>query len=475
MNTVSLTDRLLVLANRVAGELTPKHPDLTLGLLAYVSYTRPPLREHVHPNVVPVIAPITYCRAQPLSDDRCPGATDLKKTVEGWAERSTRLALRSYAYNLAEPSAPYPMLRKWSFDLPFMFAHKVQFFQPETLPNFETTLPALYLGVRLAWDTRRSPASILDELFSSFYGHAAREVRAYTELVDAAWVDVPEYAGNDLSYGKRFTPATLARARKAMDAAKAACKTETEIERVAMLDASLGQFELYMKLRSDLASGRTASLAADAQHWLDTAQALAERYADNSAFGKARWAGQGGVYGNYFTRFHQAVYQEATRIHEQERPLTEKPLCSFRLEFAPQLKLPTSESPHPLGSDAKVSDVCNDTWSSLGRHDYFGAAWYETDVPPSTVGAQPAFLWMTRVDGMAQVWVNGAPVALAAAGTDPPGTLPAEAHGKPLTWDISGRLRADGPNRIAIAVLRTKLAELGAGGVLGPVYLYAHR
>ena len=65
---ISKTDRLMVLANRVGASVAGKHPDVRLGILAYADYTRPPVREKVHPIVVPQIAPITYARAQPMSD-----------------------------------------------------------------------------------------------------------------------------------------------------------------------------------------------------------------------------------------------------------------------------------------------------------------------------------------------------------------------------------------------------------------------
>lgn len=470
MGTTSLTDRLLVLSNRVAEAVAPRHPDLTLGLLAYVAYSRPPVREKVHPSIVPVIAPITYCRPHPLSDDACPGATDLRKNVEGWSARATRLAYRSYGYNLAEPSAPNPMLRKWSFDLPFMFAHKVAFFQPETLANFDTSLPALYLGIRLAWDTRRQPAIIADEIFERFYGHASKPARAYIEAIDAAWTDVPAFSGSDLGYERRFTPARLKAARQALEATKAACVTDPEKARVEILDASLSQLELYMKLRYQLRSGDIRTLDSDAQRWLDRTRELSEKYADNFAFAKARWAGPNGVYGNYFQRFHLGTYVEAARIARETRLLTPQPLCRFRLRFAPELRLPTEDVPPAFGASDSETDVCSDTWSDLGHHDYFGAAWYEVTLPPLSIAAdKPITLWFTRVDGLLQTWINGQPVSPTPA-ADGPRTF--EAHAKAATLDISGKLRNGAPNTIQIAVKRTKLAELGAGGLIGPVYVY---
>ena len=81
--TVSKTDRLMVLCNRVAAAVTAKHPDVKFGVLAYVDYTRPPVREKVHPSVVPQIAPITFSRAHPMTDDGEPNNKDLRAPGRG--------------------------------------------------------------------------------------------------------------------------------------------------------------------------------------------------------------------------------------------------------------------------------------------------------------------------------------------------------------------------------------------------------
>jgi hypothetical protein len=471
VNGVSLTDRLLVLANRVADNLEPDYPDLKLGLLAYVSYTRPPVRENVHPNVVPVIAPITYCRQAPWSDDACPGARQLRAIVTGWSQRADKLAFRGYAFNLAEPAAPNPMMRKWSWDLPFLFEHKVRYFQPETLPNFESSLPALWLGIRLSWDSRQRPALVLKDLFDRFYGHASREAFAYLDLFDHAWTDKAEFSGAGLGYERRFPVELLDRARHALERTKAACRTNKERERVAMLDASLQQLELYMKMARDLREGRLAGLSNDYDRWQARAQDLAERYAPNSAFGKAGWAGPNGVYGSYVKRFLEAVYREADRIAREQVVLTPMPVCHWSYRAAPQLTPPLSGVPERLSAQDPNMNVCTDTWSSIGRHDYFGSMWYEANVDVADVPeSKRASLWLSKVDGLAQVWLNDQPV-LAQSPTPGPA---AETHLKFQTYDVTGPLHA-GTNKLSILVKRTRLAELGAGGLMGPAYLYRER
>jgi hypothetical protein len=472
MGQVSLTDRLLVLANRVAQQLAPKYPELRLGLLAYTSYTRPPVREKVHPSIVPVIAPITYCRPHPWSDDACPGAKEARQIVEGWAARSERLAYRGYAYNLAEPAAPNPMLRKWSWELPFLFAHKVQFFQPETIPNFETSLPALWLGVRLSWNPRRAPSEVINELFERFYGHAAAATRSYVDLMDRAWTETPEYAGAGLGYARRFPPELMRQARAALDAAKAACRTDVERQRVELLDLSLQQLELYMKVELDFRSGHLGELEQGLQTWLARASELGDRFSASSAFGKTAWA-RDGVYAAYVQRFLHPIYSEADRIAREQTLVTPHPICTARYQALPELRLPTNAP--PLGQDRDPSyDFCLGTWSSLGRYDYFGSMLYRFELQlPATPAGKAAYLWFSKVDGIAQVWVNGRQVR--ARGADSNGPLTAEAHLKPLTFDITSAIEREANNEVAIVVQRNRLAELGAGGLLGPVYVYADR
>lgn len=468
-NSVSLTDRLLHLANDVAGRVRPRHPEVLFGLLAYASYTRPPVREKVSPQVVPVLAPIAYCRQHPWSNDACPGAREARRAFEGWSEHSEHLAFRSYAFNLAEPAAPNPMLRKWSYDLPFVFRHKARFFQPETLPNFETTLPGLYLGIRLAWNQRQDPDVVLRDLFAQFYGRASAQARAYIDFIDRAWTDSNEFSGGALGYARRFTPARMLEARRLLNEAKQACASGAERQRIELLDASLQQLELYLRIAEDLRAGRLATIEADFERWLARASTLASQYAENSAFGGVRWAGAAGAYGYYAKRFLGPIYGEASRIQREQQLLSPTPLTRARYRADPATQLPVSTAPaFPVQTDATM-DVASETWSSVGLYDYFGTVWYAFDWQADDLPAgKRAYVWLSKVDGVTQLWLNGVEAR-------PRAGARAEEHLGPLTFDVSSGLRPGAENHLVVAVQRTLLTELGAGGLLGPVYAYRDR
>ena len=262
MGVPSITDRLMVLCNRAATRVNAKYPDVRFGLLAYVNYFRPPVREKVNPSIVPQIAPINFSRRHPMTDDAVPHNKELRQAIEGWGKAATETSIYFYGYHLAETSAPVPMIRKWSADVPFVLKNNCKYFQPETLPNFETTMHALYLGNRLAFDATLKPEEVLDELNTRFYGRAAKEMAAYWKYVDDVWTDTPEYSGCCFGYLRIWTPDRLAKARELMDAGLAACQTPVETRRAKLADDSLRLFEAFMKMRRDQAEGRFAELPA---------------------------------------------------------------------------------------------------------------------------------------------------------------------------------------------------------------------
>ena len=126
------------------------------------------------------------------------------------------------------------MIAKWSIDIPFVYAKgHCRYWQPETIPNFETSIHAHTLGIRLAWDPTQDPASIVSELHERFYGSAATAMAAYWEYIDGIWVDTPEYAGGPFGHLRRWPPERLAKSRLLLDAAVTACRTETESRQLA--------------------------------------------------------------------------------------------------------------------------------------------------------------------------------------------------------------------------------------------------
>jgi hypothetical protein len=472
--SVSLTDRLVVICNRIADRVTKKYPDVLFGMLAYGPTTRPPVREKVHPNVVPQLAPITYSRAHPMTMDEVPDNKELRHLVEGWGQAAKMTSVYFYGWFLAEPVAPNPMIAKWSVDVPYVLKHNCQFWQPETMPNFETSMHALYLGCRLAWNPTLKPAEIIDELNTRLYGHAAREMTAYWNLIDDVWVKTDDYSGCGFGYLRRWTPERLAQARELMNAALAACQTPVEVRRVRLADDSLELFEHFMKLRRDQAEGRFANLAADADYWRKRVTHLGEKYQDQYCFTRVPYR-LTTVNGSYFGQFYQQTYDDATRLTKEGVILTPKPLREFRYQ-ADKDKSGESQGWAKADFDDskwKTTDVCVDTWSTLGYHAWFKSMWYRTTTTlPPPVKGKKIYLWLGSTDGSAKVFVNGQPIPYTDAKR---GSLEEfSGYCQPASFDITA-VAKPGANQISILCTRTFFNELGTGGLLGPVVVYREK
>ena len=474
----SLSDRLLILCNRIADRVTKKYPDALFGFNAYVNYTRPPVREKMHPNLVPVIAPITYCRAHPVTDDGDPGAADLRRSIEGWGKAARMTGVYFFAMHLAEQSAPYPMIREWSVNVPYVLKNNCQFFQPETTANFETTMHGLWLGMRLAWNPNQQPADIVNEINTRFYGNAAAEMAAYWDLADRCWVETPEYSGAGHGHMKRFTPERMAKLRELMDAAKAKAKTPEEKARITLADESLKIHELYMKMRQDLAAGRWTRLSADADQWVSWSHAMAERYRAQYCFsardyGAHIWGNNNGVDG--FNTWYHATCDDATRIATHYQILSDPPIRQWRFQADTEKKGEALGWAKPGFDDTawRATDPVVDSWSSLGFHNYFGRMWYRTTVDlPAAKAGQRTYLWLGAVDGSAKVYVNGKLIPYTAP--DGKKTDVRDGFMTPASWNISGAVKT-GANQITILSERTGFNEVGTGGIMAPAAVYRER
>jgi hypothetical protein len=475
----SLTDRLMLLCNRVAGRVTKKYPDVLFGVSAYVNYNRPPVREKLHPNIVPVIAPITYCRVHPVTETGDPDSATMRSLMEGWGKAARMTGHYYYAWFLAEQTAPNPMIRKWSIDVPFALKNNCQFFQPETTGNFETTMHALYLGPKLAWNPSLQPEEIINEINTRFYGNAAKEMAAYWDYVDRVWIDTKEYSGSRNTHFKRFTPERIKTMRAMLNAAKARAKTPPEKFRITMADESLILFEKYMKMLWDMTEGRWNKLSADALNWVGRQHAMAERYRSQYAF-NPRTYGRDGIWGNdngvdFFVSWCKQTYDDAARVAKFYEVLTTPPIRTWRFEADKDKQGDALGWSKPAFDDSKwrTTDAMADTWSTLGYHNYWGCMWYRTSVEiPVAAAEKKTYLWLGATDGSAKVFVNGKHIPYIA----PEGSKPGAFNGymQPASWNISGAIEP-GVNQITILAERLDMNEVGTGGLMGVAAIYRER
>lgn len=476
LQTVAKADRLMVLCNRIASAISPKYPEVKFGVLAYVDYTRPPVREKPHPAIVPQIAPITFSRAHPMNDPGEPNNPSLRHLVEGWGKVVPATSYYFYGFYLAEVSSPNPMLTKWGHDIPYVYQHGAcRYWQPETLTNFDTSLHAHWLGLRMAWDPSQQPAAIVEEINSRLYGQAGPAMSAYWKHIDDTWVMVPEYAGCGFGHLRRWSAEKMAEARRLMNTGRAACSTDAETARVKLADDSLAAFEMLMQQRRDLADGRWSTLAEQVTAYRSRLIELGKQYEPQFAFTKMGWTGDSTLSARYFDAFYAATHTDAARVANQFNVLA-APLKDWRFQIDKEKTGEALGWSKPEFDDAgwKTTDCVVDTWSSLGLHNYMGSGWYRMKLKlPALTAGKKTFLWIGSTDGRVKVFVNGRHVPFVNGKGEPADSV--SGYCQPFAFDISSTVKPDADNSIALFCTREIVNELGTGGLLAPAAVYAEK
>jgi len=460
MNEPSMTDRYIWFCNRVAERVLKKYPDELFGVLLNMNYIDPPVREKPDPHLVPAIMAVNTCRAHNLNEPACPSRQDLRGIIDGWSKLSPRLIGYEFAYNLAEVEAPYPLLR-WTVDIPYLFDHHVKFWMPQgwvqdEMKNLESTLPGVYLGMRLAWNPQAKPADILDEFYTRCFGAAAAPMRRYWQIMDDAWEKTPEHAGSLFGFYHRFSPETTAAARAALNEALQSVRTAAAYRRVKLADDGFSGFELYMKMRCNLCEGKFTTLEDDAARWRADYTYRMEEYRGNAAFPS--------IARDFFDWFNTPVYRDAARIAKED-VLLAGPVPAWRFQVDREKQGEAAGWGRSNFDDTawKTTDPRRETWADLGLFSYYGSAWYRAKVSlPALPAGKKIFLWVSGADDTCKVFVNGQPIGEV---TD---------YCKPLAFDITAAAKQD-ENQLTIKSTRSTLNEVGTGGLLGPVVVYREK
>jgi hypothetical protein len=390
------------------------------------------------------------------------------------------LSYYNYMFHLAETSAPYPMIRQMSEELPIIYANNMKFWQPETSSLFDSVLPGMVISNRMAWKPQEKPAAILDDFYTKFYGAAAAPMRRYWQIFDDAWNKVPEHGGAGFGYMRRFTPEVLKAARAAMDEALLACQTQMERRRVEMHAESLQQFELYMKLRWELAGGKlevqrsSTTMEREVTQWMGHQMALGDKYESAFAFGKVGWTPYT-FSGEMFKDNFLPAYNDRVRIARNYKVISPA-LRHWRYQADKEKQGEAAGWQRPEFDDSgwKLTDPCIDTWYAMGLDAYYGPVWYRDTIKmPAVPAGKKIFLWVSSTDGTCKVFINGKHVLW----VNDKGEARDEFSGwcNPASWDITAAIQPNADNHIAIIGTRLFANELGTGGLLGPVLLYTDK
>jgi len=458
-NETSVTDRYIWFYNQVLDRVLPEFPDTKLAFYIYHTYMRPPKREKPNPAIQGALAPIALDRVHGFSNPVAPEKSYAKWLFQEWGKIMPELYDRGYWSNLACPGFPFIIVHRLRDEIPACHELGVKGWRVETFPNYGPQFPSMYIAGKLMWNHKADVDALLKDCYEKFFGPAAEPMGGYITMMDAALRDGDYCTGSswDMPF---FYPSDLrARARVLLNEGLAKTTGAGAYEaRVRMITDTFDMLEAFIAMMENRMRGDFVTAKAD----LDRLDAVAQKLMDMKPVPMVA-AGRHSTYINYMKRFFRNAteqgYARVTNGNEAVAMTTD----TWQFQIDP-LKVGEDIGLWKAGTAGgnwqtiKTSSSC----SNQGLRYYKGLAWYRqvVDMPEKFKGKR-VFLWCGGVDESAKVWVNGKVIGIS--------------HGAtfyPFELDATEAVQV-GRNVIVFCVSNETVNELGTGGIMGPVMLYA--
>lgn len=453
------SDRILDFANRIAALTAKEYPDRLISFLVYSEYSRVPHQvAQIHPNVMPMFAPIRRCRLHGPDHPLCPPNQLFGQEIRGWAKMSRQLGFYPYNYNLADALLPLSKVPAYK-----AYQKLIREVKPATLAwDFETLdawsiyAPHLYLSARLMWDIDLDIDAAMEVFYARFYGPAAGPMRAYWQTLERAYDQTPAHAGSFFDLHLAFTPERMAALGNHLAAAQQAASAEPFTSRVAMAAAGFQCARHFLAIRERM----------NACRFVEAKQEQARLFAHLEAMAQHKdpeWTHLRYSKGYFETFLGRTIEGGAAALSDGGRLV---------LALPDQWRFAKDERDEGTAQQWFAENYDDAAWQTLKTYsaswEEQGLGWYKRrpawyrvwiDVPADERG-RDLRLWFGGIDESAEVYLNGRKLG--------------ESRGFacPFEFPVSDALRFGQKNLIAVRCLSLGLQELGTGGILRPLMLY---
>ncbi|MEV0272363.1 DUF4838 domain-containing protein [Hamadaea sp. NPDC050747] len=455
----SVTDRYIRFFNLVLDDLQRDYPDVGVAFFCYDNYMLPPVRVVPNRKIIPAMAPINVDRlhtaAEPAGQERryyLRLADRWRAMVDGWS-------YRGYLFNLADPGLPFVPIAPARDEIPLYVRHESRYgCRMEVSASWGYDAPAFYLTTKLMWDATADPAAVLAEFCAAAYGPAAAPMADYFDKIVETVSRAPIMTGRWLAHVRIFTAADFEALDLLLsDAERRAAETGDPgiVDRVAVARLAFRfGWSIWDVLRSwhDGSYARAAASLTRAES--DFAAAVAHQPV--ALYPQRR---------NFLNLIAPPIRAAAERITGGKEIVWSLP---------DELAAILDDTDDGLTDELYAADVPDAGWRPLATRSrsasdqglsYFrGAYWYRTALPISAAWAQRRLsLWLGSVDESVRAWVNGNELPL----------ITGSKSFQPWEFDLRGKLRFDGTDRLVLRVVNRNLNELGTGGLVGPAFVWA--
>lgn len=458
-NESSVTDRYIWFFNQVLKGVENEYPDTKLAFYIYHAYMRPPVRWKPDTRITGALAPIALDRVHGFSNPVAPEKSYAKWLCAEWCKLLPDIYDRGYWSNLACPGFPFIIIDRLRDEIPTSHALGLRGWRVETFPNYGPQFPSMYLAAKLMWNHKTDVDALLNDCFEKFFGPAAKPMGQYITLMDSALRDSDYCTGSSWDMPNFYPPKLRDQARALLsDAAKLASGTEHYPQRVQMISETFEMLECFIAMMD--ARVRVDFPAAHQELTkLDNVANKLMSYTPTPMLSAGRFS----TYVNYMNRFFRPCTEGGFKRVTNGNQLVAAANDEWDFQIDPQrvgesIGLWRANTTGGNWQRIKAST----SWSTQGLRYYKGLAWYR-----QTIEIQPAdaakrlFLWCGGADEKVKVWLNGELVGISHGAAFYPFELDATPAVKP------------GKNVITLCVANEVVNELGTGGIVAPVLLYA--
>lgn len=464
----AISDRYIYFYNQLAERVSQEFPDRFLAFFVYSDYSRAPVKfTRLHPMLFPVFAPIRYSRIHSMFNPLAEENIRLRNEIELYTKYAKNCGYYGYNYNLAETTMPFSKVSIYSEDLPFLAKQGLAYVSLESLGNWNSNGPHIYLSSRYIY-SGDDPAAIMEDYYQRLCGSAAREARAYWEAVDQAYRQADIHSGGYYGIEQIMTPQRLRTLQQLLDKAADAARTEREKAVVALFQSGLDQGKLQVEMINAL-NGFEFKQAKRARDRL---------FQLNDKLEKDKVVS---IYPNrYMAWFVDHVVEAAAAVIDSGARIAVK-FPNTWLYRADHYNVGLEEEWFDPGhGDSKWLSV--KTWGapsllSQGHGDWKGYQWFKVTVDVPAEGAADMMMWFGANDGTTRLWVNGKPVTFLIKEKDKKGqettrqALEMEKAWRSFAVRVGPHLNPGARNTFVVRLNHT-LADLNLGGFLRPVMLY---
>ncbi len=450
----SMTDRYIWLFNQVLDGIKDEFPDKRIGFYAYSVYNRPPVKQVPNRRIVPAVALITLCRIHGMDNPVCPEKQYQQTIIKQWGKLVDEVYDRGYWFNLADPGLPFFMIRRVRSEIPLGYQLGVRGWRVETNPSWGGETPSLYVASKLMWNPQTDVDTLLEEFYTLFFGPAAQPMKTYIQTMDQRITNADYHAGCSWDFPLIYDAATRQTVTAALAQAQQLATTEPYAARVKGYADCWHYFELFDRM-----------LASRQRHdYVDAQAALTEMKALQEQLRALKPPLINRKYDEYLRRFFspatEDAYAKVTGVNQLVVGL--EPQWQFQLDPGNIGVDIRWWDPRNTGSDWQSIDTSR-SWSAQGLRYYKSIAWYKQSVGvPAGAEGKRLFLWFAGIDEAATVWVNGKLVGASSKGSF-----------KPFDLDITSAVKPGQTNTVVVRLANEVLNEVGTGGIIGPVMIYA--